>query len=145
MRCWKKKNVLFLHFCFFFKNVHFLKKYDSRFLIFRAKYCVATFNFGIFPYIHGICWCMEKSENLWILLQTVGGNGAIKFFRKITFVSWCPRAYIWPWETCVGSYAGKIFVKFCIPEPTKTSKTMMLKTCKKYLKSCYWPCSSTFV
>ena len=63
---------------------------------------------------------MENSEILRILLQTVCGNGAINFFGKITLVSWCPWAYMGQWETRVCTYAGMIFVKFCIPGPIWT-------------------------
>ena len=80
----KKKNVFFyfLHFFWFFKKkIHFLKKYDSRFSVFRAKYCVATFNFRIFAHIYSIYRCVEKSENLRILLQLVGKNAERKFFK----------------------------------------------------------------
>ena len=88
--CKRKKNVFlfFLHFFWFFKKkFHFLKKYDSRFLIFRAKFCVATFKFRIFAHIYSIYRCVEKSESLRILLLLVGKNAERKIFRKITFVS----------------------------------------------------------
>ena len=88
--CKRKKNVFFIFFAFFLvflKKFHFLKKYDSRFSVFRAKYCVATFKFQSFATIYSICSLLENSENLRILLQLVGKNAERKFLRKITFVS----------------------------------------------------------